>query len=315
MRIVVPRALHYHYLHPLWSTFLETLGHEVLVTPPTDRDVLARGLRLSHPDICLPLKAYLGHALSAVPLGDAVFVPRLVSLHPSRYFCPKFLALPDVVRAKLPGANVKVVEINAKKGPGFTRSAFVSLAKALGNTGAEGEKAFDAGERALEEHEAALLADHDPAPADDGEAFRIALVGHPYTVEDETLSSGVKRWLLDRGVRVVAYESVPEAERAGVDTDLFRDIYWECAHAMTRAALFFLASAHLDGMILLSAFGCGPDSFIADIVGRRARARGVFPFVRLLVDEHTAREGLLTRLEAFMDMAEAFRNRRTRQAD
>jgi predicted nucleotide-binding protein (sugar kinase/HSP70/actin superfamily) len=313
MRIVVPRALHYHYLHPLWGTFLEFLGHEVVVTGPTDRAVLEAGLRLSHPDICLPLKAYLGHTAAAPELGDFVLVPRLVSLHPSRYFCPKFLALPDMVRAKMPGTAIKVVEINAKKGEGFTKAAFVALARDLGATRVEGEKAFEAGRRALEDQEEKTRRRYNSAFSNDGDAYRIALVGHPYTVEDEGLSSGVKRWLLDQGARVVTYEEMPESARESVETDLYRDIYWECAHAMTRAALRFLQSERLEGMILLSAFGCGPDSFIADIVGRRARARGTFPFVRLLVDEHTAREGLLTRLEAFLDMVEAFRNRRSKE--
>jgi predicted nucleotide-binding protein (sugar kinase/HSP70/actin superfamily) len=61
-------------------------------------------------------------------------------------------------------------------------------------------------------------------------------------------------------------------------------------------------------MILLSAFGCGPDSFTSDIVGRRARKIGSKPFVRLVFDEHTAREGVVTRLEAFLDMV-AFREK------
>jgi predicted nucleotide-binding protein (sugar kinase/HSP70/actin superfamily) len=308
VRIAVPRALHYYYLFPHWEAFWTQLGHEVVVTPPTDRESLARGIAVSLADICLPLKAFLGHVQSARALGEGVFIPRLVSRDPCRYYCPKFLALPDLAKAKFPGLSVYSVEINAKKGPAFTRDRHLDLARSLGATPAEGERAFQSAETAMEESEGQILSRFRAGISAKGKGPRIALVGHPYTVEDAYLSSGVKDWLEEQGVQVIPYEGVPGEALERVETGLFRDIYWECAYGLTRAALHFLSRSDLEGMILLSAFGCGPDSFISDIVGRRARDRGNFPFARFLIDEHTTREGLLTRLEAFLDMVAAFRS-------
>ena len=60
----------------------------------------------------------------------------------------------------------------------------------------------------------------------------------------------------------------------------------------------------VDGVIAVVAFGCGPDSVMLDVLQRHARRQTGKPFMVLTLDEHTAEAGLLTRLEAFVDMLE-----------
>jgi len=50
------------------------------------------------------------------------------------------------------------------------------------------------------------------------------------------------------------------------------------------------------------AFGCGPDSLMMDMVQRQATRLRTTPFMSLTVEEHTAEAGIVTRLEAFLDM-------------
>ena len=56
----------------------------------------------------------------------------------------------------------------------------------------------------------------------------------------------------------------------------------------------------VNGMIHVAAFGCGPD-LRPENFERRARAAGM-PFLNLTLDEHTGEAGIITRLEAFLDM-------------
>ncbi|HWJ02597.1 MAG TPA: hypothetical protein VNU93_02885, partial [Verrucomicrobiae bacterium] len=51
----------------------------------------------------------------------------------------------------------------------------------------------------------------------------------------------------------------------------------------------------------LSCFGCGPDSMVGDMVERACR-RNSKPFMMLTLDEHTGEAGVITRLEAYIDM-------------
>lgn len=310
MKIVLPRAMGHFYFGDLWVRFLTELGHEVVVAPFTDRDTLEAGARACIADLCLPVKALIGQIEHALDLGEALWIPRLVSTVKERYFCPKFLALPDLVRTRFPGARILTAEMNAKKGADFTRRQLVSLARQMGAPSHRAERALDTAEKLrtrtrVEGYErfARDFSSKDQSP-------RIAVIGHPYVVEDDYISSGVKRWLLDQGARVATYEQLPTDALENTDPGLFRDVYWEGSHSLVRAAVHFLGRQDIDGIILVSAFGCGPDSFVTDLVGRRARKAGHVPYTRLLVDEHTAREGLLTRLEAFLDMVEAYRARK-----
>ncbi len=68
----------------------------------------------------------------------------------------------------------------------------------------------------------------------------------------------------------------------------------------------------MDGVIGVMAFGCGPDSLMMDMVHRRASQLQKAPFMCLTLEEHTSETGVITRLEAFLDMID--RRRRSRAA-
>jgi predicted nucleotide-binding protein (sugar kinase/HSP70/actin superfamily) len=57
----------------------------------------------------------------------------------------------------------------------------------------------------------------------------------------------------------------------------------------------------VDGIIALSAFGCGPDSLMVDEIQYHANEHKM-PMLHLTIDEHTGEAGFVTRLEAFVDM-------------
>jgi predicted nucleotide-binding protein (sugar kinase/HSP70/actin superfamily) len=64
---------------------------------------------------------------------------------------------------------------------------------------------------------------------------------------------------------------------------------------------YYLAG-EVDGIIGVIAFGCGPDSLMIDVVTRAAKRKFNKPLMNITIDEHTAEAGLVTRLEAFVDM-------------
>ena len=65
----------------------------------------------------------------------------------------------------------------------------------------------------------------------------------------------------------------------------------------------------VDGLIYITAFGCGTDSLTAELVERTVRRRSGIPQLILNIDEHTGQAGVVTRLEAFVDMARWRRGR------
>ena len=70
---------------------------------------------------------------------------------------------------------------------------------------------------------------------------------------------------------------------------------------MTGTAAYYLLNEKVDGIIALSAFGCGPDSLMVDEIAYHCKEAGM-PLIHLTIDEHTGEAGFITRLEAFTDM-------------
>ena len=77
--------------------------------------------------------------------------------------------------------------------------------------------------------------------------------------------------------------------------------YWTYEEEVVGAGGHYLQSG-ADGVIGIMAFGCGPDSLMMDMVRRQAARLRTTPFMSLTLEEHTAEAGVVTRLEAFIDM-------------
>jgi predicted nucleotide-binding protein (sugar kinase/HSP70/actin superfamily) len=79
-------------------------------------------------------------------------------------------------------------------------------------------------------------------------------------------------------------------------------LFWHYCHCLVGSALVLIYSPKpLDGAIFVTSFACGPDSLIGEVLKWHARQMEI-PFLLLTLDEHTAEAGMVTRLEAFVDM-------------
>ncbi|MFC1860625.1 acyl-CoA dehydratase activase-related protein, partial [Chloroflexota bacterium] len=117
MRIGIPRALLYYQYYPMWKTFFEELGAEVVISPPTTQDILSAGSSRVVAETCLPTKVFLGHVLSLVGKCDYVFIPAVRSVKRKAYNCSKLLGLPDMTRAVIPESPpILDIDIDVNKG-------------------------------------------------------------------------------------------------------------------------------------------------------------------------------------------------------
>jgi hypothetical protein len=103
VRVGIPRYLGYFTFYPLWKTFFEEIGLEVITSPPTNQQILNDGVAEAVNDACIPIKLYHGHVVAIKDQVDVLFVPRFVKVRKleTETFCPKFLGLPDLLRASI----------------------------------------------------------------------------------------------------------------------------------------------------------------------------------------------------------------------
>jgi predicted nucleotide-binding protein (sugar kinase/HSP70/actin superfamily) len=312
MKIGIPRALFYYYLYPQWKNFFNALGCDVVTSPESDKNIANDGINHAVAEACFPVKVFYGHVISlrrAAP--DWIFVPRLVSIEPKYYVCPKLMGLPDMIRAQVSDLPPLMdLCVDQTRGKGYMNSELKNWARRLQIKPARMIEAWQESQRASEEFYGLCQQGHTPAEALDygeGKSFShpaagditIGLLGHCYTLNDNIINIGILRNLRELGVVPVTAEMLDQKAIEEEAADLPKRMFWTMGKKMVGAALKMNRDPGIDGMIYLACFGCGPDSMVAKIIEQRMSNK---PFMLLNVDEHSGEAGVLTRLEAFCDM-------------
>lgn len=296
-RVGIPNALQaYRYLD-LWRTFLEGLGLEVVVSGPTDRQVVTDGVRLAPAELCLPTKVFIGHLIRLAPQVDALFLPRMDCrrIDGDLFFgCPKEMAVPDMARALLPELP-PVVELVVDE---RERSEAESYREAARQFGAEKEwrRAYQAAVSKAESR----AQDAGGAPADGNARLRVGVVGHEYLLNDSLLTLD----LVDR-LRRFGVEPVPAGSVAPTGHSLRPRFMpnWMFERELIRAAGAMIGPPGVDGLLLVSSFACGTSAVTNELIRLMVHDSGrEVPVLQLLFDEHTGEAGLATRLESFLDV-------------
>jgi predicted nucleotide-binding protein (sugar kinase/HSP70/actin superfamily) len=320
-RIGIPRALLYHQYFPMWYAFCQEIDLDVVVSPPTTQAMLAAGSSRVVADTCLPVKAYLGHVLSLVNKCDRIFIPAIRSVENNVYNCSKFLGLPDMTRAVVPEAPpILEIDIDINKGKSELYQQVNKLAWTFTKNPLRATQARKSAWQAYIRYRKVMSVEKvappeaiaricegtsQQTPPSTGRqpttSATIALVGHPYLLNDEHINHRIVGRLERSGVRVLTPEMVsPERLRAATN-DLAGGAYWTYEDEVVGAGGYYLQN-EADGVIGIMAFGCGPDSLMMDTVRRQAARLKTTPFMCLTLEEHTAEAGVVTRLEAFTDM-------------
>ncbi len=315
-QIGIPRALLYYQYYPMWRAFFEQLGAQVILSPPTNKDTLRLGASRVVAETCLPVKIFVGHAISLIDKCDYMFVPAIRTMEPKVHNCSKFLGLPDMTRAVVPEAPpILDVDIDVDKGKRELSQAIYKLGRHFTWNPLKIKRATEAARAAHLDFQNRMwtqrrtpiqvLKEIFPELESDEELIEegdktIALIGHPYLLYDKFVNYRLIHHLQRLGSKVVTPEMVERQEIDAAIIKLGGEAYWTYEGEVVGAGGYYL-DAEVDGVIALIAFGCGPDSLMISLVQRYAKHVGK-PFMTLTLDEHTSEIGLLTRLEAFLDM-------------
>jgi predicted nucleotide-binding protein (sugar kinase/HSP70/actin superfamily) len=314
-RIGIPRALIFYRYFPFWRAFFEALGWEVIVSAGMKK----KEKIIYFEDSCLPMKMLVTHAVQLKDKVDHLFIPRFVSVHRTYIMCPKFRGAPDIVRLATEG-NVPIIDetIDLQKGGNSFLESFLKIGERLGASRKESKRAFQEGERSFSQFKkewmkringlptGQLFKMEIPTPSTAGTPpWRVALIGHPYNLFDIDINKDTLALTKSLGMEIVTADLLSEDEIDRQVSDLSKEIYWSSGREIV-GSLFHFLSDGVDGVIFLTSFKCGIDALLQEFIKRRLKVQGGsrVPLLILSLDEHTGREGLTTRLEAFQDVME-----------
>jgi predicted nucleotide-binding protein (sugar kinase/HSP70/actin superfamily) len=233
--------------------------------------------------------------------------------------CPKFRGAPDIVRLATEG-KVSVIDetIDLRKGGVSLLQSFLKIGERLGASRQESKKAFREAEQSFSKFQKdwtdrinrlptrQLFQMDVPTPSmGRGALLRVAFIGHPYNLFDIDINKDLLAMIKNLGMEIITSDFLSEKEIDREVSDLSKEIYWSSGREIV-GSLFHFLSGGAEGVVFLTSFKCGIDALLQEFIKRKLKVQGgsSVPLLILSLDEHTGREGLTTRLEAFRDVME-----------
>ncbi|MBN2039992.1 MAG: hypothetical protein JW864_08130 [Spirochaetes bacterium] len=304
-KIGIPLVLSMYNHIPLWKTFLEKLGFEVILSNRSDSQLKKKAISVSKAEFCFPMKLSLAHYREITENSDIdmIFFPTTLSEakqknNMPRMLCPYVISYPSVAKETL-GVDCRIIspsidfrqkrEVIIKELHerffefGFTE---YQIAKAY-STGLKQQSDFlksrySYGQKLLKE----LKEKNEKA---------VICLGRPYNLYDKILNLGLTERLRINDITVFPYEYLIDPDENDPDIP---HMYWNYGEKILSVAGKIKKYENIYHVYFTN-FSCGPDSFILSRFEEIMRGR---PYLIIELDEHGSETGYLTRIEAFMDV-------------
>ncbi|MCX5999632.1 MAG: acyl-CoA dehydratase activase [Chloroflexi bacterium] len=304
----IPRALLIYDYAPLFIGFLNSLGAQVVLSGKTNKHIMEQSTELSYTDSCFPLKLLHGHAST---LGDVDYVlfPSAIRLglkdgdENQKYSCPLVQAAPFILREALDlDKRLVIPTIDFSRGDEDVVGSLAEAATQMGFSRRRGKIAALAGIGAQREFEAECAREGKRLLEQirRNNQLGVVIFARSYMSQDAGANLGISDELVRLGVVPIPLDFLP---LDSVNVKEYSDRpYWMYEGKHIAGAVITERDPLLYGLVLTN-FGCGPNSFILNLV---ADIMGNKPLGQLEIDEHAAEAGLITRLEAYVDTIKGF---------
>lgn len=298
------RSLLVNSLYPLYASFFTELGFQVVVADQPRPD----GMKQKGAAFCYPVEQAHGFMADLLEKQvDYVFLPHVSGMPVTggapAVTCPLVQGEPYCLKtatARLDAGQVLTPILDFSRGYDALADEFVKIGQTLSTGKRQSRAAYrtavarqlafigemrELGRRVLAELES------------DPRKIGIVLFGRPYNAFARLANMGVPEKFASRGYLIIPWEFLPfETQPAQ------QHMFWAMGQMILQSAKLVKNHPRLFGAYITN-FGCGPDSFIIpyfrNIMGQK-------PSLVLELDSHTADAGIDTRIEAFLDIVNAY---------
>lgn len=294
MKIGIPKALLYYRYGYLWEKFFRELGCEIVVSEDTCASTLSAGMKSTVDENCLPLKIFMGHVSALIGRCDYIFVPRFMKTGREEEYCVRFWGLPDLVRNTFVEAQILSYNLHSERS-WAEPAEFIRLGHALHKSPLQALRAYDAGIAAQQLQQQRQIARQNVLCRES--SLKVLLAAQPYLLHDAYISTSMQEIIVREGGTILFSDCCEQRLCRNLAKNISRDLYWTMNKEIIGA--IEKMKGMVDGIILLTAFPCGTDSLVNELVMRRVKD---VPLIQILLDEHQSASGLETRIESFMDI-------------
>lgn len=295
IRIGIPRALHYYYFGNIWKNYFENIDCEVIISPPTNREIINNGINYANDEMCLALKVYLGHIAYLQDKCDYILVPRIDKYDVNNQTCTNFLAIYDIVNNLF---NGKILNYNID----ITRKetelvGLVEIGQVLGLQVSEAIRAYNKAIEVVNKIKSNEININIQKLRSKDK--KILVVSHPYVIYDQYFGIPIIKMLKKANVEVIYSDKFDTDTTNNLSNKISSTLYWKFNRE--EIGSIELAKKDIDGVIFISSFPCGPDSLANELAMRRID----LPYLNIIIDDIDALTGIETRIESFIDIIDA----------
>ncbi|MCK4973394.1 MAG: hypothetical protein KAS52_08735, partial [Candidatus Heimdallarchaeota archaeon] len=303
-KIGITRALLTHTLYPLFSTFFEEMGFEVVLSDiDEDKEVLTNA------PFCYPIQVLHGAVNDLVKREIShIFLPQVYALEKGEEwfdatFCPVTQSSPYFIATAFRETNFLSPLLNFAEGYEKDEAlvkmaikelkipkklAVVAYEKAVKKQTTVEKQFLDWGRETIrrlkENNETGIL-----------------LLGRSYNAFPPETSQLIPKKLASMGVTVIPFDFL---EKEKVD-----DIPWYFSNYVKIAINLAKENENLF-LLYINSYSCTIDAFVQNFVRSEMRSK---PFLILELDSHTADAGTQTRLEAFLEIITNFKKSKKKE--
>jgi len=292
--IGIPKALVYYENGELWQGFFKEIGWNVICSPNTNKQLLETGKKYLVDESCLPMKIYMGHIDYLSNKCDYILIPYLEVINKKEEMCTNFLSLYDLAKNLFEENKILNYHVNLDKNQ-KQEDAFIKMMLPFGFKKKKILKAYkNAHQKALAlkskniKDNIRLLKNQDK--------IKLLLVSHSYNTYDGLIGKPITSYLEKQNVNII------HAHLNNCKTDKYKyfskTLYWSYSKNLINGLALY--EKHVDGIIFLTAFPCGPDSLVNELCIAKVEK----PAIQIIIDELSSEVGLETRLESFLDILE-----------
>ncbi|NHJ46570.1 MAG: hypothetical protein FK733_02165 [Asgard group archaeon] len=291
--IGIPRALLTHTLYPMFYTFFDELGYEVVLSDIDDDKEL-----MTNAPFCYPVQVLHGAILDLFKRDiKTIFLPHVHNMPKQEEsiectFCPITQASPYIISRAFKDMNLLSPVLDFMYGYDTEESLVDMAVIELNHSRNEAHKAYEkaiSAQLKIEKH-LIELGKNTLEKLRDSKELGILLLGRSYNAFPPETSLLIPKKLASMGVTVIPFDFLK--------TEGDPSFTWYFA-SYIKTALELAAENDNIFVLYINSFSCTLDSFFQNHVRSEMNNK---PYLFLELDAHTADAGIQTRLEAFLEI-------------
>ena len=126
---------------------------------------------------------------------------------------------------------------------------------------------------------------------------KVLLLGHSYNLLDSLIGGSVTKYLKENDIEIIYSHEIDRNIIEDECKRISKTVHWTMNKELLGAFSYY--KDKVDGIILITAFPCGPDSLTNEMIIRK---KGNSKVLLLTFEEINSDIAIITRLESFIDM-------------